>query len=498
MRQIAVTLLLLAAVLSACSSASTPLAPTIQPAAGEAPPAASAQAPTAVGSAAPAAGADSIVITFGAQEYERQVYQPLIDAFNEQNPDLRVQFVSLDEIFNSGAGQNQVFDPNAMMRRIVSAADTAAYWSVSPDMVKNGYVHDLKPLIDADAAFPLDEYPAALLAPYTQGDALHGLPQAVNFRMLMYNPQAFERAGLEPPTIDWTIDEFVNAAQQLTSGQGDSKQFGYVSLGGQTSDLVFFIQQAGASMITGSGDTVKPNFTDAKVIQAIRGYLDLLKNASPHEKITGYGRGSSGEDSYNLVSQGRAGMWFDYGWSFGFGGPDQAFKPAMAPLPLGGRSLAPEDMSVRGLHISAGAENPAACWSWIKHLSSQAGTFDGSFPAHRSLLDDAAFAAQLPEGAADVYKAYSDILEQAPQAAGASKPYYMSKIDFYWLFRAVDRAMQGQDLERELEDAQALTEQFVACVAGDTNSAECAKQVDPEYDGWQSVPETAPGDKSPG
>lgn len=426
------------------------------------------------------APAGAKAITFGSFGIDPSVARRLAREFNQGDSGV---WVEVKEIQGGPAPMT--------LTDIASQVDCFNWWG-APESKEMTATLDLKPLIDADAAFPIDDYPQALLAPYTRGEALHGLPQAVNFRMLMYNPTAFENAGLEPPAIGWTIDDFVNAAQQLTTGQGDTKQFGYVSLGGQTSDLVFFIQQAGASIITGSGDTAQPNFVDAKVVQAIRTYLDLLKNASPHEKITGYGRSNTGDDSYNLVSQGRAGMWFDYGYGFGFGGPDQQAKPAVAPLPLGGHSLAPEDVNVRGLHISAQTPNADACWTWLKHLSEQAGTFDGGFPARRSLVENETFAAQLPAGAADVYRAYTEVLDRAPQTAEAPKPYYMAKIDYFWLFRAIDRAMQGEDLERELGDAQAVTEQYTACVGGGGKEYECAKQVDPDYAGWQTAPEATP------
>jgi hypothetical protein len=57
------------------------------------------------------------------------------------------------------------------------------------------------------------------------------------------------------------------------------------------------------------------------------------------------------------------------------------------------------------------------------------------------------------------------------------------QIDLFWFFRAVDRALQGKDLDRELADAQAKTEQFVACVRGGEAPLSCAKQADPTYEG---------------
>ena len=70
-----------------------------------------------------------------------------------------------------------------------------------------------------------------------------------------------------------------------------------------------------------------------------------------------------------------------------------------------------------------------------------------------------------------------------------------SPVDFYWFYRAVDRSLVGKDLstssgqalERELADAQALTEQYLACVRAGTKVGTCAKQVDPKYEGWKSA-----------
>jgi hypothetical protein len=67
------------------------------------------------------------------------------------------------------------------------------------------------------------------------------------------------------------------------------------------------------------------------------------------------------------------------------------------------------------------------------------------------------------------------------------EPFYRSTLDFFWFFQAVGRALQGKDLERELAVAQALTEQYLACVRGGVKGSDCAKQVDPQYQAWQSA-----------
>jgi ABC-type glycerol-3-phosphate transport system substrate-binding protein len=141
---------------------------------GDGPPSADAPA-EATTEASPAAGAEGgVTITFGALSFMRHAYEPLIDAFNAQHPGIKVQFVLHDEVYqDSGDNPEQT-------RQIVSRADTADAGASEAEF-QQGLLRDLKPLIDADANFTLDEYPAALLTPYRQGDQLHGLPWGLNF-----------------------------------------------------------------------------------------------------------------------------------------------------------------------------------------------------------------------------------------------------------------------------------------------------------------------------
>src|SRR5262245_31350923 len=59
-----------------------------------------------------------VTVGFAAQEFERAAYEPLIAAFNQQNPDVHVEFVPL------GMQSSQSIDQ--LIRQIVSSADTAA------------------------------------------------------------------------------------------------------------------------------------------------------------------------------------------------------------------------------------------------------------------------------------------------------------------------------------------------------------------------------------
>lgn len=72
------------------------------------------------------------------------------------------------------------------------------------------------------------ELGAASMSQYwVDGDQVYGLPTIYsNNRWMMVNVDLFEQAGLEVPYDGWTYDEFLAAAEKLTSGEGLDKTYG--------------------------------------------------------------------------------------------------------------------------------------------------------------------------------------------------------------------------------------------------------------------------------
>jgi multiple sugar transport system substrate-binding protein len=428
--------------------------------------------------AAVAAQPDATKIAFGALPGPGgpDAIRKLADSFNQAHPDIFVQIK--DIAFGSGP----------LTMNDVAASNDCFAWYSPPQQNEITATLDLQPLIDADADFKLDDYPPVLLAPFRQGDELHGLPTSVSFRMLSYNQTAFDAAGIAYPTAKWTIDDLVDAAQKLTKGSDKDKQYGFVSLGNQVGDMLFFLRRMGASPTAGSGEAQKPDFANPKLGQAIRTYLDLLRAAAPDKELQGYRRGSFSSATFDLARQGKAAMWFDYGFGFNSamsGEPTQGFTVAIAPPPLEGGPIGAEDFFVRGMFISAQSPHAEACWAWMKALSGDAAV-EGDFPARSSVAESRAFLDKAPRGAAEVYKAYRAALDRTPPDA-LNSSFASARIDLYWFYRAVARAFQGKDLDRELAEAQATTEQFMACAKASNDPPGCARQVDPQYEGWQSA-----------
>jgi multiple sugar transport system substrate-binding protein len=405
--------------------------------------------------------------------FNTDMLHKLAKGFNQQHSDI---FVNVKEL-----------DVNGLAA--AAARSDCFSWFGPPETTEMTVTLDIQPLIDGDPSFSHDDYPDMLLAPFRQGSRLYGLPSTVNLRMLAYNQSAFDAAGQPHPTADWTLDQLIDTATKLTAGAGNNQRYGFAAAFGHTQDIRFFLQQYGAPVLKGRGDTQQPNFTHPKVAQVLRMYLGLLRSASPHKQIQGYTH-SWVPDAEQLINEGRVAMWFDYGSQVNMMRSQSASAPniAVAPPPLGLRSLTPDDFNTNGLFISATTQQPEACWAWLKAVSEDVSGLEGAFPARISIAESEAFRAQAMPGAIDVYQAYKAGFRRTPETT-TEADFNRSPIDFFWFYRAADRALQGGDLDRELGTAQALTEQYLACVRAGTATSTCAKQVDPHYEGWKSAEE---------
>jgi ABC-type glycerol-3-phosphate transport system substrate-binding protein len=445
-----------------------------------------------------AAPEGATTIHFSANGYNPPDLRRLARAFRDQHPEIFVD-ISSTEVFTdtpTAALLGQKNDCFALYTPPQTDADFKA-------------LLDLQPLFDADASFPISDYPATLLGPYQHGGGLYGLPYAATMRTLNYNKTAFEAAGIKPPTEKWKPDDFLAAAQALTKGDGDKKQFGYVPLGGAQQDMFFFLSQFGGQLITGSGKDIRPNFTDPKVVQGLQWYLDLssVHKVMPPLKFP-YSRDDANfeDHSYEYVQNGRAGLWFDQGYGM-FGGPNSGgigikgggpggpggaganFEIGLAPLPVGASGLHSGDFYLRGLHISAQTQQAAACWEWLKFLSADITSLQGSIPARSSIMTSDEFAKQAAPDMLALAKVYADVLKQQPQQSGPSAdPNTIYQMDTYWFYKALSEALDKKTpLDQGLADAQKFTTAWLDCMGKSPNKpATCATQVDPNYKGFNT------------
>ncbi|PKO23450.1 MAG: hypothetical protein CVU38_04035 [Chloroflexi bacterium HGW-Chloroflexi-1] len=287
--------------------------------------------------------------------------------------------------------------------------------------------------VDGDEVLEADGEPVeadflpGLLAHFQWQGGTWGLPAGVNPLFVLYDPAAFESAGLEPPSPGWTWDDLFNAARQLTQREGDRVvRYGFADFG--LGSIRSAVEALGGQLMDDSAESPMPMLDDPHTVAAVQRYADL---ALVQRVMVNPARERL--DSFAVVQGGKVAMSVSLAqlWD---GGRDEELR--VAPLP----DRSPVWLS--GYFISAGTAHPEAAWRWLRFLSREV-AFPNRLPARRSLIPDSAYAAAVGEEALKVFR-YA-----AEHALPPLRPVAVEVL----LRQAVERVLAG---EEEVEDA--LTE----------------------------------------
>jgi ABC-type glycerol-3-phosphate transport system substrate-binding protein len=408
----------------------------------------------------------AVAITFIPNSMNQNKARELAEAFNQQDHGVTVTIT-----------EDKDFKPlNDMAQR----ADCFTSSFVSFEQTEQPAVLDLQLLLDRELSADAQAAPGlGWQALFRRDGTQYGLPLTIELETLIYHQTAFTQAGLAAPHSDWTAAEWLTAARTLRVESGAEPQFGYVALGSVSSDVFDLLSYFGAQETTGAGATLQPAFTDAAFVNTARAIIDGLRETSPHTRITGYTKDWANEPTHDeIVQNGQASMWLDNGFSDLL----RTIAAARAPVPATWRhpDVVRDHVYSVGAFISAQTPHPAACWQWLQFLAQapfSLGWFD-QLSAHRpTLVTDA----QLLPGTLEAYDAYAIALEQStPRAWNDDGP----AVDWFWLSRALDQALQGKDIQAALAEAQTLTENYLACQRNGMDADSCATTDDSTYDGW--------------
>ncbi|MCG8352477.1 MAG: extracellular solute-binding protein, partial [Chloroflexales bacterium] len=422
------------------------------------------------------APADATTISFGAFADHPTVIRQLITAFQADNPDIVVDLKDSYAANLSGdeAALAETFDCFTTSGFPVSTTVTATL--------------DLQPLLDADSSIDADDIPQQLRAPYRHGNAVHGLPYLVKLQTLSYNPRVFAAAGLSIPAVTWTRADVLAAAEALTRQEDAAPQYGYADSATQLVNMVFFLKLFGAELARVTAAGVEPALNDPSVQAIAADYVTLLRRASPHEQIMGYGPPIPEQEVLGtLIEDGRVAMWLNLG-NVGWGPESRHPDVAVAPLPLGEYDAGVQIIEpVSSFYIAARTPQQQACWRLFRAISSaleivRLPGMGGQtiFPARRSVVEAMAANAQTLSRAHDVYLTYLDVLEHTPLQRDASPrlpPMYE-----WWLAQAIDQALQGDgDVAQALDQAQHKAVVYTDCVRSGNDNAVCVQQADPSW-----------------
>lgn len=186
---------------------------------------AGAAAPLVLTSATRAAAQDATEISFAfwGDPAEMEAYESLCDAFEAENPDVRIsteytpgQTEYQTKISTSFAAGSE---PDVFLINFRRFGQYAASGGIAP----------LGDRLAASPLLPLDDFYPQPIEAFTFNGQLYGVPQNFSSLVVYFNRDLFDAAGLPYPAPGWTWDEFLNAAIALTqdfNGDGFVEQYG--------------------------------------------------------------------------------------------------------------------------------------------------------------------------------------------------------------------------------------------------------------------------------
>jgi multiple sugar transport system substrate-binding protein len=95
------------------------------------------------------------------------------------------------------------------------------------------------------------------------------VPLQAGTMVMFYLKKPFDDAGMPYPTDDWTFEEFLEIAEELTTGEGDMKQFGLQANGSWFRDIAY-IRSTGKQEFDTLIDPKKAQFNQPEIVDIIQ------------------------------------------------------------------------------------------------------------------------------------------------------------------------------------------------------------------------------------
>ena len=236
--------------------------------------------------------------TFAAESKEEETFTKAVRDFEAANPNITVEitlvpFGNADQLFMTAAQGGEAPD---LMR--LSSDQLGAIGEVRVDGLP--LLEDLRPhLTPQDRA----QFESRALESMRYGDELYGIPASQDCLSLIYNKALFDAEGLDYPSEDWTQQDLLANAQQLT--QQDVQG---LALPIKTAYWWFPIQEGfGGSLFDEEGS---PTLDSNGSSEAMRWMLDLELE---HEVVA---TGTQIEGMKNQFITSKAAMIIDGPWNW--------------------------------------------------------------------------------------------------------------------------------------------------------------------------------------
>ncbi len=208
-------------------------------------------------------GSAEVVLWHGYQGVEKRSLDKLVEEFNSAHDDVEVTAQ-----FN---GSND----HALQKVLTALAGGAypdiayLYGSWAANIASAPRVVALNDMIQSDSDFDWNDFYPGEREAATVNDRIVGIPALVDNLAIVYNKKLFDEAGVEPPTEQWTWDDFRSAARALTDPT--AQRFGWAYPADASEDTVWhweaMLWEAGGDILT--EDNSRAAFNSDAGVQAL-------------------------------------------------------------------------------------------------------------------------------------------------------------------------------------------------------------------------------------
>ncbi|HWQ15213.1 MAG TPA: sugar ABC transporter substrate-binding protein [Roseiflexaceae bacterium] len=249
-----------AAVLAACGAPSAPTG------------GGAAQQPTAA-PAAPASGGGATtlkIFNFGG-EADKVIYSAAYDRFKKNHPDVTIE---------------DNFVPVTSWSEYTNKVVAQVAGGQAPDII-NIAIEGTRLIVSKGLLMPLDDLLTndpggkeliadvdhALIDAFKVDGKVWQVPHSWNNMVIYYNTKMFQEAGIEPPKPEWTWQDFLTIAKQLTSGSGGDQVFGFAIPNFNFGLTPWFLTNDTYQLTADWSDS---NLNDPKMLESITFVHDLI------------------------------------------------------------------------------------------------------------------------------------------------------------------------------------------------------------------------------
>ena len=318
------------------------------------------------------AGGGKTTITVWDYYGEATPVKPLIEGFQQENPDIEIKYEALD--WDTTLEKLNVVLSGGTPPDVVTVDMT---WI--PKFASLGAFSDLKPLSGSQLnGVPWDQaYTPGALEAITFNDQIIAALYDFDVYALYYRADLFEQKGIQVPT-NW--DELLAAAQQLAESDKYLYEFDADTFHGSQ-----WIYENGGTLL--NADNTEAAFNSAEAVQAIEFNKSLLDTGVAINWTTDQGERIQG------VKDGRVAMFSDGPYYMGImksAAPEMTgmWRVAVHPYSKGPGSY----LGGTGLAIPSGAKHQEAAWKFVEYamrVENQIGvyTYAGAAPALKAALE---------------------------------------------------------------------------------------------------------------